>query len=52
VLAYGIFMGADAARFSRLGGLFGSARADAIGTRYFLGVRRYYIVNATFGRSS
>ena len=49
VLAYVIFMAADAARFSRTGGLFGSGRADAIGTRYFLGVRRYYIVNATFG---
>lgn len=49
VLAYVIFMAADAARFSRPGGLFGSAEADAIGTRYFRGVRRYYVVNATFG---
>lgn len=49
VLAYVIFMAADAARFSGLGSLFGSVGADAIGTRYFLGVRRYYVVNATFG---
>ena len=49
VLAYVIFMAADAARFSRVATVFGSARADAIGSGYFSGVRRYYVVNATFG---
>ena len=49
VLAYVIFMAADAARFGRLDAMFGSARADGIGSRYFSGVRRYYVVNATFG---
>ncbi|WP_240665856.1 AI-2E family transporter [Agromyces sp. LHK192] len=49
VLAYVIFMAADAARFGRAGTVFGSAAADGIGTRYFSGVRRYYVVNATFG---
>jgi len=42
-------MAADAARFGRLNTVFGSTRADGIGTRYFSGVRRYYVVNATFG---
>ena len=42
-------MAADAARFGRLDKMFGSARADGIGSRYFSGVRRYYVVNATFG---
>ncbi|MRG59110.1 AI-2E family transporter [Agromyces sp. CFH 90414] len=49
VLAYVIFMAADAARFARAGGVFGSPGADAVGARYFTGVRRYYVVNATFG---
>lgn len=50
VLAYVIFMAADAARFARAAGTtFGSAAGDAIGLRYFSGVRRYYVVNATFG---
>ena len=49
VLAYAIFMAADAARVARSGLMFGSVAADAIGRRYFTGVRRYYIVNATFG---
>jgi predicted PurR-regulated permease PerM len=49
VLAYVIFMAADGARFARLDTVFGSARADGIGARYFSGVRRYYVVNATFG---
>ncbi|GAA1762734.1 AI-2E family transporter [Agromyces humatus] len=49
VLAYVIFMAADAARFARAGTVFGNARADGIGRGYFGGVRRYYVVNATFG---
>ena len=49
VLAYVIFMAADAARFSRVDSVFGGAAGDAIGQRYFSGVRRYYVVNATFG---
>jgi predicted PurR-regulated permease PerM len=50
VLAYVLFMAADASRFSRGGThVFGGALADAIGARYFSGVRRYYVVNASFG---
>ena len=50
VLAYVLFMAADASRFSRAGQhVFGGAVADAIGARYFSGVRRYYVVNASFG---
>ena len=49
VLAYVMFMAADAARFSRGSSVFGGAVADAIGSRYFSGVRRYYVVNAWFG---
>ncbi|SFR66396.1 Predicted PurR-regulated permease PerM [Agromyces sp. CF514] len=49
VLAYVIFMSADAARFARARPVFGTAAGDVIGGRYFSGVRRYYVVNATFG---
>ena len=35
--------------FSRGSNVFGGAVADAIGSRYFSGVRRYYVVNASFG---
>ncbi len=49
VLAYVLFMAADASRFSRGSNVFGGAVADAIGIRYFSGVRRYYVVNASFG---
>ncbi|GAA1827802.1 AI-2E family transporter [Agromyces salentinus] len=49
VLAYVIFMAADAARFARAHPVFGSAAGDEIGGRYFSGVRRYYVVNASFG---
>ncbi|UOE43245.1 AI-2E family transporter [Agromyces larvae] len=49
VFAYVIFMAADAARFARLGVAFGRGEPDRIGRRYFSGVRRYYVVNATFG---
>lgn len=49
VLAYVLFMAADASRFSRGTTVFGGPLADAIGSRYFSGVRRYYVVNASFG---
>ena len=49
VLAYVIFMAADASRFARDGLPFGSPGADVISARYFSGVRRYYVVNASFG---
>ena len=49
VLAYVIFMAADASRLSRGGSVFGTVTGDAIGGRYFSGVRRYYVVNASFG---
>ncbi|ANJ29080.1 hypothetical protein ATC03_18865 [Agromyces aureus] len=49
VLAYVIFMSADAARFARARPVFGTAAGDVIGGRYFSGVRRYYVVNASFG---
>lgn len=49
VLAYVIFMAADASSLSRGGRIFGTPAADEIGARYFSGVRRYYVVNASFG---
>ncbi|MCP2370485.1 putative PurR-regulated permease PerM [Agromyces terreus] len=49
VLAYVIFMAADASRFAHARPVFGTAAGDVIGGRYFSGVRRYYVVNATFG---
>ena len=49
VLAYVIFMAADASRLSHGRRVFASAAADVIGARYFSGVRRYYVVNASFG---
>lgn len=54
VLAYVIFMTVDGARFRAASAaasarIFGSPTADRIATRYFTGVRRYYVVNATFG---
>ncbi|MFC9558942.1 AI-2E family transporter [Agromyces sp. NPDC056965] len=49
VLAYVIFMAADASSLSRRDRVFGTAAADVIGARYFSGVRRYYVVNASFG---
>ena len=48
VLAYVIFMAVDAARFERRGGAFAGA-AGGIAARYFTSVRRYYVVNASFG---
>ncbi|GAA1794867.1 AI-2E family transporter [Agromyces lapidis] len=54
VLAYVIFMTVDGARFRAAAAgasarLFGDDRRDGIAVRYFGGVRRYYVVNATFG---
>ncbi|PRZ05730.1 putative PurR-regulated permease PerM [Isoptericola sp. CG 20/1183] len=51
VLAYAVFMAVDAARYSTAREHFGTTRADAIdrSTRFSTGVRRYYVVNATFG---
>lgn len=51
VLAYAVFMAVDAARYSTASQTFGSTRGDAIDrtTRFSTGVRRYYVVNATFG---
>nr|WP_246254268.1 AI-2E family transporter [Isoptericola chiayiensis] len=51
VLAYAVFMAADAGRYSTASQHFGVSHADAIerSTRFSSGVRRYYVVNATFG---
>lgn len=54
VLAYVIFMTVDGARFRAAAAgasarVFGTPTADGIARRYFAGVRRYYVVNATFG---
>jgi len=54
VLAYVIFMTVDSARFRAAAAgasarIFGDPTADGIARRYFTGVRRYYVVNATFG---
>ncbi len=48
VLAYVIFMAADAATLGRREVGF-AVRPAVIAERYFRGVRRYYVVNATFG---
>ncbi|GMA23633.1 hypothetical protein GCM10025864_13920 [Luteimicrobium album] len=51
VLAYVIFMAADAARYSYARGLFGATRGAVIDRTVAFndGVRRYFVVNATFG---
>ncbi|MFD2795201.1 AI-2E family transporter [Promicromonospora vindobonensis] len=51
VLAYAIFMAADAARYSTASRLFGTTHAGQIAraTRFSTGVRRYFVVNASFG---
>ncbi|NNU27294.1 AI-2E family transporter [Isoptericola sediminis] len=51
VLAYAVFMAADAGRYATASRHFGVSRAGAIerATRFSSGVRRYYVVNATFG---
>jgi len=51
VLAYVIFMAADGSRYARAERSFGVAARTAIGRfqKFNTGVRRYYIVNASFG---
>ncbi|WP_454729084.1 AI-2E family transporter [Cellulosimicrobium protaetiae] len=51
VLAYAIFMAADAARYSTATTVFGAERAATIdrASRFSGGVRRYFVVNASFG---
>lgn len=51
VCAYIIFMAADGARYGRAAAVFGSTRSATIAQISHLnsGVRRYYVVNATFG---
>lgn len=51
VFAYIIFMAADAARYRDAERVFGEAKRPALGRvrRLNTGVRRYYVVNATFG---
>lgn len=51
VLAYAIFMAADAARYATASRVFGATHAEQIdrATRFSTGVRRYFVVNATFG---
>jgi predicted PurR-regulated permease PerM len=51
VLAYVIFMAADAARYGRAEQAFGDAVRPALGRvrAYNSSVRRYYVVNASFG---
>ena|GEM_PF-20709 len=51
VLAYAIFMAADAARYSTASRVFGATHGEQIGraTRFSSGVRRYFVVNASFG---
>lgn len=51
VLAYIIFMAADASRYKDAGRVFGVARTATLEQirRFNVGVRRYYVVNASFG---
>ncbi len=51
VLAYAIFMAADAARYSTATAVFGAERSATIerASRFSGGVRRYFVVNASFG---
>jgi len=51
VFAYIIFMAADAARYRDAGKAFGPSRAPTLARirRLNTGVRRYYVVNASFG---
>lgn len=51
VCAYIIFMAADAARYQQAPALFGASKGAVIAriTHLSSGIRRYYIVNATFG---
>lgn len=51
VVAYIIFLAADAARYREAGRVFGPAKSATLARIRHLnsGVRRYYVVNATFG---
>ncbi|WP_435735546.1 AI-2E family transporter [Cellulosimicrobium sp. PMB13] len=51
VLAYAIFMAADGARYSTASQVFGASQAGPVdrATRFSGGVRRYFVVNASFG---
>ena len=51
VLAYVIFMAADAARYAQAESTFGASARPALARfrAYSSGVRRYYVVNASFG---
>ncbi|SDR88787.1 Predicted PurR-regulated permease PerM [Paraoerskovia marina] len=51
VLAYAIFMSADAAQYGTARSAFGATRSAVIdrATAYNTGVRKYFVVNATFG---
>lgn len=51
VFAYIIFMAADAGRYRDAGRVFGSAKAPVLARISHLnsGIRRYYVVNASFG---
>jgi len=51
VLAYAIFMAADAARYATASRVFGATHGAQIAraTRFSSGVRRYFVVNASFG---
>ncbi|MBD7979813.1 AI-2E family transporter [Oerskovia merdavium] len=51
VLAYVIFMAADAGRYQDAGARFGATRPATLAriTAYNSGVRRYFVVNASFG---
>ncbi|ROS75343.1 AI-2E family transporter [Cellulomonas sp. PhB143] len=51
ILGYAIFMAADAARYGTAGQTFGLTRGPVIAraAAYNVGVRRYFVVNATFG---
>lgn len=51
VLAYAIFMAADAARYGTARSVFGATRSAVIdrATAYNAGVRKYFVVNASFG---
>ncbi|MGM7699036.1 AI-2E family transporter [Microbacterium sp. A84] len=51
VFAYIIFMAVDAARYRHAPAVFGATRSHVIGRITLLnrGIRRYYIVNASFG---
>lgn len=51
VLAYVIFMAADGSRYARAGETFGARVESTVGRfqAFNRGVRRYYVVNASFG---